>query len=153
MLRRTIEQARSFLGECVIAAYGTRGGARPNAGRKKNEDKIKQEHKEAIDKMLGTRKTLLAELHDPTIMALFKTALLECLQSKKSADRSWALRILTEVYLKLPVPKVAEDKEGGLSLEDLLKAYEDKIADGLLEGTEIDSAEGEEDNSLRSEDT
>jgi hypothetical protein len=141
--------------ELLSRTQMSRGGARSGAGRKTNAEKITEAEKSKVEQMLNARKLLLAELHDPEIMKMFKEALIECLQSKKAADRSWALRIMVEVFLKLPVPKVSDEEGKGIpSIEEILKRYEDKIADGLLEGTDTEPSGEESDyNAILPDDT
>jgi hypothetical protein len=138
-----------------VAFGGKRGGARPGSGRKKSRDKLVEEEREKIQDMVFSRKSLLVELHDKEMRDAFINALREAIKGGKAQEKAWALRILAETYLKIPLPKEAfeEEKDTKSIVQQLLDAYNDEISDGLLQDVEIadpaeqtDSAGTETDN-------
>lgn len=131
-LRTEVEMLKSLIG-----MQGQRGGARPNAGRKAKSQKLDEENKDKVNRMLQVRLDIMAQLHDPELMRLFIESLRADIASDKPHIRERAQKILHEVILKTPIPKMAEgEKDGVNTVAELLEMFEEKNRNGLLNDEE-----------------
>lgn len=128
--------------------FAGRGGKRHGAGRKPNRVKLEEEQKKQLKKIGDARNNLIAELHDPLLLAYYKQALIDAIVNGKTTDKAWALQILTRIFFQLPAATEENTggKEQGLTIKDLLEEYERKMAerDSVDATTDVQSEDSED---------
>jgi hypothetical protein len=122
-------QTRVDMLEAMVGLNAKHGGARPNAGRKSKSQKVNEDEKEKINKMMAVRRDIMFALHTDDLRDAFIESLRKDIISDKPHIRDKAQKILARIFLEMPVPKDIEgQKDGVMKVEDLLQLWEDKQA-------------------------